>query len=206
MGGSSPVWLLVVLVLNFGVSWANCMTCGRAWEESKAVGGFLRALVWCGAINAAIGFSSVIIFPLTLLAQKMYPDVLKPEDVSVIFNLWYLTIIFPVLGSGLIITIESWNYAYRDRSIGNLGRATYNTLAQAHNTMGAINGMQPAFEAVGKLFSGKGDAQGKLILLAVVIVSLALCAGIILTATLIHRWAGTVPLPPHVVAPTHAAH
>ncbi len=195
MGGSSPVWLLVVLVLNFGVSWANCISCGRAWEESKAVGGILRLLVWCGAINAAIGFSSVVIFPLTLTAQALFPDVLKPEDVHVIFSLWYLTIVFPALGAGFIIMIESWNAAFRDRSLGNLSRASYNTLANLHNTMSTINSFEPAFEAVGKLFTGKGDAQGKLILLAAVVVSLALCAGIILTATLIHRWAGTVALP-----------
>lgn len=196
--GSSPAWLLIILLLNVAVSFANAASCGRAWEESKALGGWLRAVVWCAAVNSAIGFSSVVMFPLTLIAQVMFPDVLKAEDVKVIFSLWYLTIVFPMLGTGLTIMIESWNAAYRDRSIGNLSRAVYNTFAQGHNTMSAVNGFHPALESVGKMFSGKGDARGKLVLLAFVVVTLSLCAGIILTATIIHRYAGTMPLPPHV--------
>jgi glycerol-3-phosphate acyltransferase PlsY len=61
----------------------------------------------------------------------------------------------------------------------------------------------PAFQAVGKLFAsvagGRGDAKGKAAILgamiAIAVVVLALSAGVILTAVLIHRYAGTVPLP-----------
>lgn len=203
--GGSPLWLLIVLILNFGVSWANAMSCGRAWEESKAVGGFLRFLVWCGAINSAIGFSSVFMFPVSFVAQAMFPDVLTPQDLHAVFSLWYLTIIFPALGTGLIITIESWNAAFRTRSLGNMSRATYNTFAQAHNTMHAIDSFHPAASSVSKLFTGKGDARGKAILLGIIIVTVSLCAGIILTAVLIHRWAGTIPLPPDEGAGDHAS-
>lgn len=196
--GSSPVWLLIVLILNFGVSWANAMSCGRAWAESQAVGGMMRVIVWCGAVNSAIGFSSVILFPLMMAAGMVFPDVLTQADIKAIFSLWYLTIVFPAFGTGIIITIESWNAAYRQHSVANISRAAYNTLVQSHNSYHMIDGFHPAFESVGKLFSGKGDARGKAILLAVVLVTLALCAGIILTTTLIHRYAGTVPLPPSV--------
>lgn len=118
-------------------------------------------------------------------------------------SLWYVTIIFPALGTGLIITIESWIAAYREHSLMNMGFAAYNTFAQIHNTMGAINGIGPAFQAVGKMFasvaSGRGDAKGKAAILgamiAIAVVVIALSAGVILTAVLIHRYAGTVPLP-----------
>ncbi len=117
-------------------------------------------------------------------------------------SLWYVTIIFPALGTGLIITIESWIAAYRQHSLMNIGVAAYNTLAQVHNTMGAINGLGPAFQAVGKLFAsvakGRGDAKGKAAILgamiAIAVVVIALSAGVLLTAVLIHRYAGTVPL------------
>ena len=85
----------------------------------------------------------------------------------------------------------------------NLGLAAYNTFAQVHNTMGAINGVGPAFSAVGKMFAsvagGRGDAKGKAailgVMIAVGVVVLALSAGVVLTAALIHHYAGTVPLP-----------
>lgn len=83
------------------------------------------------------------------------------------------------------------------------GVAGYNTFAQAYNTMNAIKSLGPAFQAVGKMFSSvatsRGDARGKAailgLMIAVAVVILALSAGIILTAVLIHYYAGTVTLP-----------
>lgn len=202
MNGFGSLWLIIILALNFAISWLNARTCGRAWVESKALGGFIRVLVWCGAVQSAIGFSSVFLFPLIFVANGLFPDYFTEEYVNAAVSLWYVTIIFPALGSGLIITIESWITAYRDRSLLNLGRAAYNTMAQIHNTMSAIDSLRPALESVGRMFAsalgGRGDAKGKAALLGmmivVVIVATSLAAGTILTSVLIHRYAGTVPL------------
>jgi hypothetical protein len=203
MNGSVSIWLYVILALNFGISWWNARTCGRAWVESKAIGGSIRVLVWCGAIQSAIGFSSVFLFPMIFAAHAFYPEYFTDEYLNGALSLWYVTIIFPALGTGFIITIESWIAAYREHSLMNIGLAAYNTFAQIHNTMGAINSLGPAFQSVGKMFASvatsRGDAKGKVALLglmiAIGVVTVALCAGIILTAVLIHRYAGTVPLP-----------
>jgi hypothetical protein len=209
MGGTASIWLYIVLALNFGISWWNARSCGRAWVESKAIGGSIRVLVWCGAVQSAIGFSSVFLFPLLFAANALFPDIFTGDQLNGALSLWYLTIIFPALGTGLIITIESWIAAYRERSLMNMGLAAYNTFAQVHNTMGAINGLGPAFRAVGKMFasvaSSRGDAKGKAAILgamiAIAVVVIALSAGVILTAALIHRYAGTVPLPAAAPAP-----
>jgi hypothetical protein len=202
MNSPDSIWIFVVLVLNFGISWLNARTCGRAWEESKAIGGVIRLLVWCGAIQSAIGFSSVFLLPLLFAAHATFPDFTDPYLTGA-FNLWYITIIFPALGSGLLITIESWIAAYRDRRLMNIGVAAYNTLAQIHNTMGAVNSLGTALRSVGEMFASvstnRGNLKGKAtilgIMIAVAVVATALCAGIILTAVLIQRYAGTVPLP-----------
>jgi hypothetical protein len=203
MTGAGSIWLYVILALNFGISWWNARTCGRAWEESKAVGGTIRVLVWCDAIQSAIGFSSVFLFPMIFLAHAFFPDYFTDDYLNGALSLWYITIIFPALGSGLIITIESWIAAYRNHSLANLGGAAYNTFAQGYNTMNAIRSLGPAFQSVAKMFAsvakGRGDAKGKAailgVMIAVLVVALALSAGAILTAVLIHRYAGTVPLP-----------
>ena len=203
MNGLSSIWLFVILVLNFGISWLNARTCGRAWEESKAVGGVIRVLVWCGAIQSAIGFSSVFLLPLVFAAHAIFPEYFTQPYLIGAFNLWYIAIIFPALGSGLLITIESWIIAYRDRRVMNIGVAAYNTLAQIHNTAGAINSLGSAFRSVGTVFASvatsRGDLKGRAailgVLIAITIVAIALGAGIILTAVLIQRYAGTVALP-----------
>jgi hypothetical protein len=203
MSGTGSIWLYVILALNFGVSWWNARSCGRAWEESKAIGGSIRVLVWCGAVQSAIGFSSVFLFPMIFAAHAFYPDYFTEDNLNGALSLWYVTIIFPALGTGFIITIESWIAAYREHSLMNMGVAAYNTFAQIHNTMGAITSLGPSFQSVGKMFASlatsRGDAKGKVaiigLMLAIAIVALALCGGVILTAVLIHRYAGTVPLP-----------
>ena len=186
-------------MLNFVISWLNARTCGRAWVEARALGGYIRVLVWCGAIQSAIGFSSVSLFPLLFGANALYPEDFTRADLHWGLSLWYVSIIFPALGTGFIITIESWIRAYRERSLSNLGGAAYNTFAQIHNTMGAINNLHSAFKSVGKVLgsalSGRGNARAKAVLIAVIIVAIALCSGIIVTWALIHRYAGTVPLP-----------
>jgi len=203
MSGLGAAMLALVLALNFGISWWNARACGRAWEESRAIGGWIRVVVWCGAIQSAIGFSSVFMLPLVFLAHAAFPDTFTSETLNGALNLWYVTIIFPALGSGLALTIESWIAAYRERSLMTIGIAAYNTLAQVHNTLGAIGSFGPAFRSVGDMFSSvvtsKDDAKGKAgllgAMLAVAVVAIALFAGTILTAVLIRRYAGTVPLP-----------
>src|SRR5690348_5531771 len=116
MGGHG--WLAVILVFNFALSWWNARACGRAWVEAKAVGGLVRFSVWCCAIQSAIGFSSVFIFPLVFAVHAALPDIFTDANVKAAVSLWYLTIIFPALGTGLAITIESWIATYREPSLG----------------------------------------------------------------------------------------
>ena len=203
MNGLGSIWLFAVIALNLVISWLNARTCGRTWEESKAIGGVIRVLVWCGAIQSAIGFSFVFLLPLIFAAHAVVPEYFTDVYVNGALSLWYIAIIFPALGSGLMLTIESWLAVYYEHRLANIGIAAYNTFAQIHNTRGAINGLGPAFKSVGTLFvsvatdrdSVKGKAAILGMMIAALVVATALCAGIVLTAVLIHRYAGTVPLP-----------
>ncbi|MGF3998906.1 hypothetical protein ACQX8C_14305, partial [Staphylococcus aureus] len=56
--------IALMLALNFGISWWNCYAVGGIWVESRSLGGWIRVLAWSGAIQAAIGFSSVFLFVL----------------------------------------------------------------------------------------------------------------------------------------------
>src|SRR5262245_19690912 len=141
MNNSIPISLYVVLGLNLVISWLNARTCGRAWIEARALGGSIRVLVWCGAVQSAIGFSPVFLFPLIFAANGLFPGYFTTGDLNGMVSLWYISIIFPALGTGLIITIESWIRAYRERSLSSMGVAAYNAFAQIHNTMGAISNL-----------------------------------------------------------------
>ena len=74
--------LVVMLVINLGISWWNCKVCGENWVESKMAGGFYRLLIWCGAIQAAIGFSMIIIVLVLFAGQEYIPPEVIPSLVN----------------------------------------------------------------------------------------------------------------------------
>jgi hypothetical protein len=198
--------LILILVLNAGISYCNAYVCGKSWIESKALGGTIRFLVWCGAIQSATGFSSVLILPLIFLAHAQAPNYFTEVYFKGALNLWYLSIIFPVLGTGFAIAIESWVAAYRDQSLLNMGTTAWNSLAAIHNTISAVQGVgsassvaSDAFSSAFDLAKGSDDPRatfaiiGLLIMLA--IVAIALFGGAWLTAGIIRQYAGTVRLP-----------
>ncbi len=209
-------WLILILLLNAGISYWNAYVCGQSWAESKALGGWIRFMVWCGAIQSAIGFSSVLLFPLVFLAHAVFPTYFTELYVRGAINLWYITVIFPVLGTGFAITIQSWVQAYRERDLLSMGIASWNTYAQIHNTMSAVENLGGAFSSVGEAFgsvftSATDDSDdpkatlaiaGLIIMVAIVLV--ALLAGALLTALIIHRYAGTLPVPDRLGAKNFA--
>ena len=54
--------------------------------------------------------------------------------VSALMSLIYLFIIIPAIGSGIIITIQSWINFSRDKSLMNLGVAGWNTFARTYSS------------------------------------------------------------------------
>jgi hypothetical protein len=199
--------MILIVVLNVGISWLNAGVCGRSWEESKACGGIIRLVVWCTAIQSAVGFSSVTALPLIFLAHEYAPGYFTEIYFKGALNLWYLTIIFPTIGAGLAITIESWVAAYRDASLLRLSNAAWNTFAQVYNTARAIDYMGGAFSAVRDAFGSASNSTSDAndedkdaiaivgVTIMLTIVSLALLGGCLITAVIIRYYAGTVPLP-----------
>lgn len=205
--GHQVALVILITVMNIAISWLNASVCGRSWEESRACGGIVRLLVWCTAIQSAIGFSSALIPPLLYLAHENLPGYFTDVYFQGAIGLWYMTIVFPTIGAGLAITVESWVAVYRDASLLRLGNAAWNTFAQIHNTARAVESMGGAFSAVSDAFNSafnlssdsKDDGAVSVaivgLMIMLVVVSLALFGGILMTAAIIRYYAGSVPLP-----------
>lgn len=178
-----------LLALNGFISWFNCRSAGSVWIEAKKLGGYMQVLVWCAAIQSAVGFSSILIF---LLAFGAYVGgYLDQAHFNGAMSLWYLLVIIPALGSGLIITIHSLREAWRTRQIGDIGVAAWNTFAQGYNMYSAVKDVPQAWGAVSDIFSSKSssdkDSKGTALMLLIVV--LAIAGGIIITAGLIGHYA-----------------
>ena len=186
--------LLLVLVLNLVISFFNARSVGRVWAESKAIGGWIRLVVWAGAIQSAIGFTYVYAFIVGYIAVST--GYLPAAMLGVLLNLMYVMIVVPLIGSAIIITIQSWITAARDRSLMNLGVAGWNTFATAYNTYNAVQSFGPALDSVqqglGGVF-GDGDSDdnaARVILLAAIV----LLAGVLTTSVIIRRYEASLPV------------
>lgn len=193
-------WLMIVffLMLNFGISWWNAYAVGRAWVETKHYGGWPRFMAWMGAIQSACGFSWCYLFLLAILANQLH--YLNDKTLMVCLDLGYILIVPGMLFSGLMITVDSWARAYKERTLANFGTAAYNSFAQIYNTYNAIEDIGPAFKSVVNFFgsdskSGDSDDDNGGAIVLLLIVALAFAGGIITTAAIIKHTAAREPLP-----------
>jgi hypothetical protein len=196
-----PMWIILFLVLNFAISAWNAYAVGRAWVETRVAGGWPRMMAWMGAVMSACGFSWCYLFLLALGANYFWPTKFPDNAVQVALNLGYLVLIPGFLLSGFMIMLDSWRRAFRNGGFLNYGLAAYNTYAQIHNTMSAINSFGPALRNVTDFFKdsrrerSSDDARGALILIVIVIVLAALLGGVLTTTLIIRLAAGSDPLP-----------
>jgi uncharacterized membrane protein (DUF485 family) len=191
------VWVVLIWVLNLGISVWNAYAVGRAWVEVRHAGGWPRFLAWMGAVMSACGFTWCYLLLLAFVAY--WAQWLTTPQLEAMINLGYVLIIPGVLFSGLMITIDSWAQAYRRRTLASFGTAAYNTFAQIHNTYHAISDLGRAFRGLAAFFQGSRGRDRKdrddagAVLLVVLLVLLALFGGILTTAAIIRRVAGREP-------------
>lgn len=195
--------IALVWVLNFAISWWNAYACGKAWVESKAVGGWHRFMVWMGASMSAAGFTWCYLIFEALTAYHF--NFIDAYWMGITLQLGYLIIIPVVLFAGYAITLDSWARAIRNGGILNYGSAAWNTYASYHNTYHAISGVGKAFGNVMEAFSGGGksrssssDSKGKgealMLLVVVLLVAMAAILGVLTTTLIIKRTAASEPM------------
>lgn len=174
----SLVLLTGLLVLNVLISTWNAYVTGRTWDATQ--GTWARVVAWSGLIMAGSGFTYVT---LALLGWGAFMlGKLTDESLNALLSLGYLAIILPVLGSGFVITLHSWQIAWRRRRFTDMAIGGYNTFAQASNTIHALRDVPGAWDVVAQFFGGKKsrskDSEKATVLLLAVV---AIAAGSLIT-------------------------
>lgn len=180
--------LFLLMVVNTGISIWNAYAVGAYLTETKVIGGWPRLIVWCGLVMSACGFSWVYLVIATLIAVS--GGWLTLQQGKILFDLGYIALIIPILGSGLGIWVHSVMVAVRRRKFGDVAVAAWNTFAQAHNTWEAASYAPSAFKEVVEFMKSDDadEAKGKAIALVIGLCILVLFLGALTTA-LIARWA-----------------
>jgi hypothetical protein len=173
-----------LFILNFGISWLNAYSAGLSWTETKHLGGWPHVVNWSAAIMSAAGFTWVYLGLLALLAGAT--GKLPSSFVEALLSLGYIVIIFPVLGSGLVLTLNSYIKAWRQRNITDAGVAGWNTFALAYDTYRAASALPGAFSSLTKIRPTKDNV---ITIVALSLVIIAVCGGSLTTAMIIRSTA-----------------
>lgn len=193
--------IILLWVLNFGISALNAFGCGNTWDSSKARGGLAHFMNWMGAIMSASGFTWCYLVVLGLLGAitplSLFADaddgplptgmLLDEASLKAFFDLGYMVIILPILGSGLAITVNTWREfaRARQRGVGDYAIVGWNTFAQIHNTVSAAQAIPGVLSSLGDFFFGGKDNKGKGSLIVVVLVIAAALGGVLTTTAII---------------------
>lgn len=177
--------LLLVLTVNFMISWANANYVGRYWSESKEVGGSFRIYIIAGYIMAIAGFTMVygyillLISPLFLQMAKVDQEtILMIEQLS--SDLIYLFCVATIIPSGFYIWLRSLKNFWEKKTLSNGLTAGWNSYAQIHNTVSTARNAPSAIgRVVETIFGGKSKKKDKtlIVLVAIFIIILAIFGG-----------------------------
>lgn len=188
--------IIIILLINAVISFWNAKSAGEIWAESKGIGGWIRVLAWCAAIQSMVGFSYIYITILVYVANAF--NVLSNSGLQFMVNLAYVFLIVPLLGSGIVITIHSWIQASREKSLLSMGIAGWNTFATAYNLYYAVQSFGAAFHMatsnISNIFSSEDDEDSDEDSVVLALVVLALLAGIMTTKIIINVYTGSLPV------------
>ena len=175
-------WLFILLLLvNFGISWWNAYAVGKVWTESKNQGGLVRVSAWAGYIMSISGFTMVYAYILMFItAYGILPMTkwayLSDSVISLSSDMTFVLIAIPIVGSGIVIWIQSLVVFWRRKTIGNALVGGWNTYAQISNTITVARELPSAF---GRILDStkKVDKDGALLVIAALIVAVAALGG-----------------------------
>lgn len=172
------VLLLVLLAVNCLIATWNAWVVGKMWDTF--CGFFAKLVLWSALAQSVIGYSSGIL--LGIVMGLYHYGRIDEHHMKLAFDLWYVFMVFPALGTGLVLWLYSVQMAFRRPGVFSWATAGWNTYAMVHNVGDALQYLPQAGEGAGELLSSNVGSKmdGKaLFAIAAFLVSIGL--GILLT-------------------------
>lgn len=193
MSGWYILFAVALVLWNTFISFMNARVVGMTWAERESHGPFMFLVIWSAAIQSAIGFSMLLIILEAVLLNLVHP--MSAKFNQALLGMWYLAIIVPALGTGLIITIHSWIEMFREKSFANMATTAYNTYAMGSNIYHASSGIGDAFGKVSDFFKSDDDKDRGMAPILIALVFLAIAGGAFLTYGIANHYRGKLPAP-----------
>lgn len=193
--------IAILVIINTAISFWNARVCGLAWKDIPVMGTFTRLVLYSAATMSAIGFSSVVLIFSSVVLSLFLDAQQTALLLSWSSKLFYVMVIVPVLGTGLIITLHSWISLWKERSWMNLATTSWNTFAQIKNSYNAYHSLGPALESVSDMFGaimtsdGEDGSKAAVARLAVALVLVSIVGGVFITVLIIKHYMSKASIP-----------
>jgi hypothetical protein len=186
----SPFFIVIMCVINFGISIWNANSVGKIWTESKYMGGGVRILSVCGYIMAIAGFTMVYtIIIIAVIAATNGFGYLEPQSsallIQFVSDLSYILIAFAIIPTGIIITINSLVVFWKNKNLKTGAIGAWNTFATVSNVVNATRSMPSAFGRI--ISSVKSNRDSGVIVLAIVVVAICVLGGYFTASAIVKR-------------------
>lgn len=174
----SGILILAIVLLNVFFSFINARYSGKTWNETK---GWSRVVNWASLIMSASGLTWVLSLGLGFVVYLSgYLDMIHLKK---LFDMSYLAVIFPIVGSGAIITIESWKQFLKEKSTINGLNTAWNTYAMGSNVYSIYKNADVASNSAKDIFGElwDGDLEDGFAKVVVIVGLFAIFGGVLST-------------------------
>lgn len=166
--------------LNLLIAWYNARIAGESWDEAKVMGSGYRILVWCLAIESALGFACAYLAALSIVR-------ILPPPVALAVTMLNIVLLLPALiVFSFTFLVQSATALWRMQNLRTVGTTAWNAAMSYYNASRAKD-IPKAFRELRSMLQSKDG--GKAVWAALAVVLLALGGGAISTWLIIRSTA-----------------
>ena len=170
--------ILLVFIVNPVIAYFNAYGVGRIWNSMAAATKWEKAIAVSALIQSVIGFSMPMVAIISFIGYVT--KYLNMNEIHLVMDLFWLSVIVPIIGSGLIITIQSVRDAIKYRSFGSIATAAWNVGAMINNIVDMFSNFGSILSDATKRASDD-DENPAILFIAIFVVIVSIGSGAALT-------------------------
>ena len=165
---------ILIFIINPLISFANAYIVGKEWKNIQYGSIWDKTLAVSGLIQSIAGFSMPTLGILLFIGY--ITKYLSMNQINIGIDLLWVSIIVPVVGSGIIITIQSIKDAIKEKSFGSGAVAFWNLGATIENIINMVSNFGSVISDISSRSDDEDDSS-KLVIVFIVGISLLLSVG-----------------------------
>lgn len=168
------IGFLLVFVVNPIIAYFNAYTVGKYWKDIQYSSVWQKTISISALIQSVAGFSMPILGILLFIG--FITKFLTKTQIDLGIDLLWISIIVPVVGSGILITIDSIKQAIKERSFTSGAVAAWNLGTTIENIFNMVSNFGSVITDI-KNKSDEEDDASNLIIVGMVGLALLLSVG-----------------------------